>query len=171
MRAGKYWMIKRLSISKAIISKAVVVSAALLASSAANAALYDFSFRSNVFDITGTFDTQGPANSNGTFNIVDASGTVTLVGSTNPLASFTLVSGNGEQLLEANGTEYYSNWYDPVLNRFASNGLLVTGNYQGTASFVSLYNGAAANYPSCTADCASVTPGFSGTSFYDPGVT
>jgi len=153
------------SLSKLLVSAAL--AGAVMTAGAAQAMVYDFTFTGSVFTISdGVFQTAGPANGDGSYDIVSASGTLVSSEVGAPQGAFTLTPGSATlstYLETGDGQEQYSNVYLPGAPDFGGYGIEM-GN--GSGLEVNIYNFAA--YPECGGvDCLSTPNG--GGSLYNPG--
>jgi PEP-CTERM motif len=140
----------------------------VMTAGAAQAMVYDFTFTGSVFTISdGVFQTSGPANGDGSYDIVNASGTLVSSEIGAPQGAVTLTPGNATlttYLLTGDGSEEYSNVYVPGAPDFGGYGIELGNTTSGLE--VNIYNAAA--YPLCAAtDCLSTPNG--GGSLYNPG--
>ena len=148
------------------LTAAVVVAGAMV-STGAMADVYNFSFSGSIYNVTGSFTTSGPVNSDGTLDITSATGTFSSTILGDPQGSFSLVPGNGVSLTDASGLSLYSNLYTPGASSFADQGLLI----QGSGFVLDIYNRLNSGYAACAGDCASNENQGSSNSnrLYDPG--
>src|SRR5271154_6573838 len=113
------------SLSKLLVSAAL--AGAVMTAGAAQAMVYDFTFVGSVFTISdGVFQTSGPANGDGSYDIVSASGTLTSSEGGAPQGAFTLTPGNATlttYLVTGDGQEEYSNVYVPGGPDFSGYGI------------------------------------------------